>query len=231
MKTEYIVAIVVAVIVIVGGVLAFDYFTGDLGIINNKETSTFDNKFMSGVFVGNVSEVESNNTDNFSANYRDVEKRIDYNMSTSKNGSFLMDYLSIQSGSKIENRTIGDTKWQIMFSQGQGNIANNSTDGKNSTYDIYICQATENNQNYIIFIINEKVDGLAPTVESDGSLYCEFFTDYARPLLESVEFKHLEDAPEIYELLGISESDHNQLLEFMKQYRAGEIDINGNPTS
>ncbi|WP_409199373.1 hypothetical protein [Methanobrevibacter sp. DSM 116169] len=236
MKIKNIIAIIViAVVVIAGGILAFDYFTEDLGIVNPKPTTDFDNNFMSGKIVGNAKRVEMNESEDsinkWLDSYKDSENNIEYNMSTCKNATFLIDYLSLQGMGKAEVREYGGNEWNIYFSQGVPNQGEGSNNTTNVTFDIYICESNINNQSYLVYIIETKTDGIAPKVESDGSLYCELFTDYAQPLLENAEFKHNDDAPEVYELLGISESDYTQLAEYIRQYKAGEIDANGNAIS
>lgn len=247
MKIKYIVAIIILIIVvIVGGILAYDYYTAELEIINKKVTTDFDNAFMSGEFMGTVKENKLNDSNStltkWMASYKDNEHNIEYNMSTCKNATFLVDYLSLQGLSKPETREFGDMEWNIYYSQGVSTVAENDTnstnstnnttsDTRNKTFDIYICEANKDNQSYLIYVINEKTEGIAPPVESDGSLYCELFIDYIEPLLEDVELKHNDDAPEVYDLLGIPESDYTQLVDFIAQYKAGEIDINGNPIS
>ncbi|MCC7553217.1 MAG: hypothetical protein KO202_01810 [Methanobacteriaceae archaeon] len=246
MKIKYIIAtLIVIIIVIAGGILAYDHFTGDLGIINKKVTSSFDNAFMSGTFMGTVNEAEVNNSDEgldqWLANYKDEENNIEYNMSTCKNASFLLEYLSLQGLSGPETREYGGTEWNIYYSEGapttqngsDGNTSNNASNAssQNITYDIYICEANKDNQSYLIYIINPKTEGIVSPVESDGSLYCELFTDYIQPLLENTEFKHNDNVPEVYDLLGISEGEYTQLSDFIEKYKAGEVDAEGNTIS
>jgi hypothetical protein len=231
-KKSIIAIVIVAIVIIIGGVFAFDYFTGNIGLINNKDTTDFDNAFMSGRFIGTVNEVKvasaGADLEKWVTRYKDSENKIEYNMSTCKNGSFLTDYLSIQGLPSPEVREYGGTEWEIYFSEAMPTVTNNQTNtSSNITYNLYICKAEKDNQSYIIYVISDS----RSSVECDGSLYCELFTDYIQPLLESAELKHNSDAPEVYSLLGISESDYNQISAFMTQYKAGEIDINGNKIS
>ena len=69
----------------------------------------------------------------------------------------------------------------------------------------------------------------ASSVEVDGSLYCEAYESYVVPLLESSQLKPNSEVPELYELLGMDQSTFQQYVDLMEKYKAGEVDINGNP--
>ena len=228
METKYIIAAVIAgIVVIAGGILAYDFITDDLGILNSKGSTEFDNYFMSGKFVGNVVEIK-NNSDNFSANYKDNDNNIQYNMTTCTNGSFVLDYLSVNNNIKVETREYNGVEWNIMFSQTVPESTGNDSDARNKSMDLYLCEATEGNQSYLLFIALEKTDGIAPKLQSDGSLYCEFYTDYIIPLLKSAELKENENVPGAHELLGFTESEFILYSDLFTKYLNGEIDEYGN---
>ena len=59
--------------------------------------------------------------------------------------------------------------------------------------------------------------------------YCEAYEDYVVPLLESSQLKPNSEVPELYELLGMDQATFQQYVDLMERYKAGEVDINGNP--
>ena len=112
MKVKNIIIIlVIAIIVIAGSIFVYDYFTGDLGILNTKNTNNtpFDNAFISGEFVGTVEEsnITKSSLNNWTASYKDKENNIEYNMSTFKgdDSRFYPEYLLLNGYSNPEFRT------------------------------------------------------------------------------------------------------------------------------
>lgn len=221
-KVNKIIIAVVIIVAIVVGIFAINYF-----LLTPKETSSFDNKYMSGSFIGNVSKVDVGNKINGFITYKDKKNKIEYNMSSCKNASFLDDYLTLN-GLKPETRNYNGVNWKVYTSQAVpntnlSNLSENSTNksmpkAPSKTYNVFICEANEKNQSYLIFITYETI-GNNSKIQCDQSIYCELFTEYIEPLLSNIKFKSTSDTPEIYELLGISQSDFNQVSKYVEEYK------------
>lgn len=219
-------AVIIILIAIISGLFA-------LGFFNKTKTSSFDNNFMKGKFIGNVSEVPIPNSTikDWYVSYNDDVNKISYNVSTCKNASFLKDYLDLQGYKGPETRNYSGQEWNIYSAQGVPNTNNTTNSTNNVTqkivYNNYICQADKNGQSYLIFIIYTS-DGTSSAIKADGSVYCELFTEYIEPLLSSITLKHNDNAPEVYDLLGITKQDYDGLIYGLELYKNGTIDSNGN---
>lgn len=178
---------------------------------NNGNTSELNSAFISGTFNGNVTENLINDSipnHQFQASYVDKENGITYNMSTLKDGDFLMDIMSLQGLGAPEHRHLGDNDWNIYYSQAVPNTQVNSNSTNDSTvYNVYICQADKDNQTFLIYIISNS-----SKVQCDGSLYCPMYNDYVEPLLSSATLKTNPSAPTGAQVLNITDVQYNQLL-------------------
>lgn len=205
---------VIVIVIIIAGIAAS-------GILNSsdEETTPFNNTFMEGNFVGNVS--LANNSTPWMLSYSDSAHSIEYNISSCRNGSFLMDYFLAQGVSGPEEREYGGQEWDIYRAQAVPNVGNNTTNAtqSNEVLNIYICHAVKDNQSYLIYMIVANDTDL----ESDGSMFCEAYTDYLEPLLSNVNLIHNDDVPEVYTLLGLDEASFNQLQESVNQYLSGNM--------
>lgn len=201
------VVIIVVIAVIAGAAVFFS------GILNGNEVETsFDNNFTSGEFVGNVKVV--NNTDKWGVAYRDAENHIEYNMSTVKNASFLVDLYTLQGMKGPEHRTYNDQQWDIYTAQGATQIGNETS---NKTLQVFMCVANKNNQTYLVYVIfNNETN-----IKVSDSVFCDAFKDYVEPLLESMTLKHNDDAPSLSSLLGIDDNTLNQQAALIKEAKKG----------
>lgn len=210
--------VIIVVVVIIGGIYAFTM--SDKG---ESTTTPFDNSFMSGEFAGNVKLV--NNSTEWASAYADEDNKIQYNMSTCKNASYIIDTYLVQGMSGPDEREFNGQQWDIYTLTGMMNAGNNTTNSTNQTVYIYICVVNKENQDFLTYAIFEN----SSSVEVDGSLYCEAYEDYVVPLLESSQLKPNSEVPELYELLGMDQATFQQYVDLMEKYKAGEVDINGNP--
>lgn len=201
-----IVAIVVIVIAI-GAVFVSGFFDTTI-----EEMTPFDNDFSSGEFVGNVT--VQNSTDKWSVAYADKENQIEYNMSTCKNASLLVDMYVIEGMEGPEHRTFNNIKWDIYHAQGTQNTENSTGDNK---IDIFMCVANNGDQSYILYIIfynTTKVDG-------SSGMYSHAYKDYIEPMLDTVTLKVNPDAPTIYDALGIDQATYQQYVSIVDQVKKG----------
>ena len=127
-----------------------------------------------------------------------------------------MDIYYIQGVMNPEHRTINGNEWNIYFTQA---IQGNDTQNVNDTMRIVICQSQGEKQGYLIYAIfdsKSKVNGT--------NIYGDAYIDYIEPLLESVTLKESSNVPKIYEEFGLSESEFNQQMEMIKEYKAGNYE-------
>ncbi|WP_295722143.1 hypothetical protein [uncultured Methanobrevibacter sp.] len=195
-----------------------------LGAFSTGPTTKFNNDFMSGSIVGNAIEQPQTNNSNYSKwaqSYKDKTNGIEYNMSTCDNASFLLDVMQIQGGlPDPEIRKINGLNWTIYYSQAVPTTevnSNNPVNNTDPTLDVYILSTTYNNQSYLVYVVSNR------TVECDGTTYCKLYKEHIVPYLESVHLKHSSNVPHIYDLLGISSSDYKQLVDYVAQYKAGNL--------
>lgn len=222
-KTFSIGIIIIIAIIAIGGAFA-------LGLFDQSPTTNFNTKFMSGSFQGDV--VQNNNTSNntyadWGASFDDKNASIQYNMSSVKNGTFLIDLLTIQGLSSPETREYNGNSWNIYYSQAvptttanstnSTNTTNNSTDNS-SVMNVYICEAQKGDQTYLIYVVANSTK-----VQCDGSLYCDLFTDYIKPMLESTELKENSDAPHLYQTMNVTEQEFNDASKYLEQIKSGNI--------
>ena len=204
--------IIVFVLVILIVALGASYMM----FFNKGDTTNFNAAFISGSFTGNVSgNVINDSVPNhqFQASYIDSNNGITYNMSTLKDGDFLIDLMQLQGLQSPEHRQLGDNSWNIFYSQAVPNtqVSNNTTTDNSSVYNVYICQADKDNQTFLIYVISNS-----SKVECDGSLYCPMYKDYVEPLLTSTTLKTNPSAPTGPDVLGIDNATYNQLLDQIK---------------
>ncbi len=222
MERKYLIGIAALIIIVavVIGVFALHPF----GI--GEDTTPFDNKFMSGSFQGNVTEQSPANASSkfkdWGASYKDKSNGIEYNMSSCDNDTLILDILQIQSGlPEPEYREYNGLNWTIYYSTAvpTSQAVNNSTAGNSSQaiYNVYICSAQKDGQSYLIYVISNG------TVKCDGSTYCDLYANYIEPLLRSIEVKHSNNAPKVYDMLGVSKSDYNTLVKYVDAYKAGNL--------
>ena len=114
------------------------------------------------------------------------------------------------------DRTINGNDWNIYFAEA---VQGNDTQNANGAMRIIICQSQAEKQGYLIYVIidsKSKVNGT--------NIYGEAYTDYIEPLLESVTLKESSNVPKIYEEFGLTESEFNQQMDLIKEYKAGNLD-------
>ena len=213
-KKIFITLFVIVIIAIIGCVLYFTVFIAPEGGL-----TPFSNEFMEGEFVGTVNVINESNK--WAVPYKDPVHHIEYNMSTSKNSSFLVDLYKYQGMKGPEIRKYNGQEWNIYSAQGMtGNASSNSSNSSNIV-NVFMCVADKDNQSYVIYVVfNGNSD-----VNASGSVYSEGFTKYIEPLLKSITLKHNNDAPKLNEILGIDETSFNQQATLLNQA------INGNKTA
>ena len=208
-----IIVAIIAIVAIVGGIFLSGIFDG------NKETATtpFETEFMDGAFVGNVT--LKNGKEKFMHSYRDKEHKITYNISTVDNSTALMDIYSVQGVTNPEERSFNGNDWNIYFTEA---IPGNDSSAKdNNTMNIIICQSQGKKQGYLIYmIIDAKSD-----VNSTGNEFGQAYTDFAKPLLESITLKESKNVPKINEEFGMSEDQFAQQMELVQQLKAGNTSV------
>ena len=208
-----IIVAIIAIVAIVGGIFLSGIFDG------NKETATtpFETEFMDGAFVGNVT--LKNGKEKFMHSYRDKEHKITYNISTVDNSTALMDIYSVQGVTNPEERSFNGNDWNIYFTEA---IPGNDSSAKdNNTMNIIICQSQGNKQGYLIYmIIDAKSD-----VNSTGNEFGQAYTDFAKPLLESITLKESKNVPKINEEFGMTEDQFAQQMELVQQLKAGNTSV------
>ena len=218
MDKKYTIIIAAILIIVVALIASFA-----LGLFSTGPTTKFNNDFMSGSIVGTATEQPQNNNSNYSQwaqSFKDKTNGIEYNMSTCDNVSLLLDILQIQGGMpNPEVRKFNGVNWTIYYSQAvpTTQVNSNSTDNNSKPLDVYILSADYNNQSYLVYVVSNG------TVPCDGSTYCKLYTDYIDPYLDSVQFKHSNNVPHIYDLLGMSQSEYKELSDYLVQIKSGNI--------
>lgn len=203
--------IVVVIIVAIGAVFTSGFFDATV-----SETTPFDNNFMSGDFVGQVKTV--NDSEKWAVAYSDETHHIDYNMSTCKNATLLVDIYTLQGMEGPEHRTFNNQQWDIYHAQGMQTIGNTTNVSlTNETLNVYMCVANKAEQSYLIYVIfNNNTD-----VNSTGGVYSDGYENYIEPLLDSVTLKEDPNAPEIYDILGMDQSSYQQYAQLISQVKKG----------
>ena len=223
-KKTAIIAIAALAIVIssVGAVSAFELF----GMAFFGTATDFDNNFMSGTFNGDVIQNEIKDagiTKGWTDSYEDKEHNITYNMSCVKDGDFLTDYYQLQGLGAPEIRNYNGQPWKIFYSQAvpDSNVTDNKTAGNdtNNTIHVYICEADINGTAYTINVMSYE-----NKTECDGTLFCPLYKDYIGPLIESIQFKEAKKAPEMADLMGMSDEEFKFNREYLNGILNGTID-------
>lgn len=209
-KFIIIIMIIIVIVVIIGAIFTSGFLNTSI-----EKTTPFDNDFASGNFVGNVKIL--NNTSQWSAAYSDTENHIDYNMSTCKNASLIVDIYTIQGMQGPEHRIFNDQKWDIYNAQGMQTIGNNTNSSENQTLNVFMCVADRGEQSYIIYIIFNN----NTSINTTGGVYSQAYNEYIEPLLDSITLKENANAPTIYDVLGIDQSTYNQYAELISQIKKG----------
>lgn len=199
---------IILIIVIAGLIIA--------GVFNNNEVRTsFDNHFASGKLVGNVT--VKNESDNWSASYFDKTNNIEYNMSTVKNATFLVDLYAVQGLSGPEERTFNNQEWDIYTGQGVQSANDTQNNTVNTTIQVYMCVANKDNQSYVIYVICGNPD----KINASDNIFCEGFKNFIEPLLKSMSLKHDDNAPELSTLFGVDQKTLEQQDYLLKQAKNG----------
>ena len=208
--------IAVAIIVIIA-ILGVIFATGILNgnDKSNVETTPFNSTFMEGSFVGNTKLAEDNV---YMQSYEDKENKITYNISTVDDSDSLMDIYYLQGISNPEQRTLNRNDWNIYFAQAVSGDGNQSS---SEAMNIIICQSQSEKQGYLIYVIFAADSKVNFTLNTYGDAYIDFI----EPLLESVTLKETSNVPKIYDELGVSESEFNQQMDLIKQYKAGNTSV------
>lgn len=202
-----ILAAIVAVILIVGGLFITGAFNGE----GNSLTTPFKTDFMEGAFVGNVS--LENESEKFMHSYEDKYHHITYNISTVDNSSELMEIYQMQGVGSPEIRTFNGNNWSIYFTQA---LPGNDTNQSNAM-NIVICESQGKEQGYLVYIIfDSKSD-----VDASGQMFSPAYMKYVEPLLKSITLKKSNDVPKINEEFGLSEDEFAQQLNLLRQINAG----------
>ena len=202
-----IIAVIIAVIVIivaVSTIFVSGFFDTPIG-----EVTPFDNNFASGEFMGNVT--LENSTNQWSVAYSDKENQIEYNMSTCKNASLIVDMYVIEGMDGPEHRTFNNNEWDIYYAEGT------SDSGEGDKIDVYMCVANQGEQSYIIYTIFYNTT----RTESSGGVYSEGYGNYIEPLLDSITLKENPNAPTIYEALEIDQGTYQQYVHLVDQVKKG----------
>lgn len=211
-KNKKIIIAVLAIIIIifVAGALYVSFSQ------ENKEASShFNNTFMSGDFVGMVHVV--NNSSEWQKSYSDTTHHIDYNMSTCKNASFLVDMYSIQGLKGPEERTFNGQEWDIYSGQGISSINGSGNTTVNTTLNVFMCVADKDNQSYVIYIIfNNNTD-----VNVTDSVFCPAYDDYIEPLLKSITLVHNKNVPSLADMLGIDQASFDEQAHLISEVKKG----------
>lgn len=210
-KNIIIIAVLVVVIAILGVVLG----TGMLSNGNTKDlgTTPFETEFMEGSFVGDVKLV--NDTEKFMHSYEDKQHHITYNISTVDNSTALMDIYEIQGVTNPEERSFNGNDWNIYFTQA---VQGNDTSSKdNETMNIIICESQGEKQGYLIYMIIDPKSNINSTMNTYG----ESYTDFIKPLLESLTLKESKNVPKINEEFGLTEDQFAEQMDLVRQVKAG----------
>lgn len=207
--------IIIAVLVVVIAILGVVFGTGMLSNGNTKDlgTTPFETEFMEGSFVGDVKLV--NDTEKFMHSYEDKQHHITYNISTVDNSTALMDIYEIQGVTNPEERSFNGNDWNIYFTQA---VPGNDTSSKdNETMNIIICESQGEKQGYLIYmIIDSKSD-----INSTMNAYGESYTDFVKPMLESLTLKESKNVPKINEEFGLTEDQFAEQMDLVRQVKAG----------
>ena len=208
-KNIIIIAVIVAVIAIAAILFS--------GVLNQTQTTNFNTDFMSGAFVGNAVEIDSNDTNvSYGASYHDDVNNISYNITTMDNSSALMEIYQYQGVSGPEQRSYNGYDWNIYFAQTMP-VINNETNETQESMGIVICESQQESQGYVIYIIFEDLSKVNFTSNTFGESYINF----VEPLLNSVSLKQSDDVPAIYELFGLSEDEFYNQIEIIHQINHG----------
>ncbi len=208
-KNIIIIAVVVAIIAVVGFVFATGMLNGEEKTTN--ATTPFKTEFMEGVFVGNVS--LENDDEKFMHSYEDKKNKITYNISTVDDTDALMDIYYLQGVMNPEERTYNGNDWNIYFTQAVEDNGNSS----DKPMTIVICQSQAEKQGYLIYMIVDEDSKINATLNTYGELY----TDFVEPLLKSITLKESKHVPKVYEQFGLTEDQFNQQMDLIKEYKAG----------
>ena len=194
--------IIIGIIIVVIAIAAILFS----GVLNQTQTTKFNTDFMSGAFVGNVVENESNLS--YSSYFHDDVNNISYNLTTIDNASALMEIYRYQGFSDPENRVYNGNNWSIYFAQTVPVVDNTTNQTTNKSTGIIICESQQESQGYVIYIIFEDLSKVNFTLNTYGDSYIKF----VEPLLNSISLKKSDDVPVIYELWGMSEDEfYNQI--------------------
>ena len=204
-KKIYLIALIVIIIAVIG-VVAFTFFSGP------SEVTPFDTKFMAGEFAGKPVLVskDSNGTNSseWTVFYQDKDSKIDYSLSSCKNFTYLEDMYLYQGAQGPEKREFNGVQWRIYYAQGVSNDT-----GANTTYNMYLCVAEKDGQSYAIIVTADASSG----IKADASPDCDFFKEFLKPLLSSIEFKHNDDVIEPAEMFGFSQSEYDSTMAQLTQ--------------
>lgn len=220
MDNKKLIIIIAIIAIAVVAVVGYVFYSGML-TPETRETTNFTSDFMDGAFTSNVSEV---NKTKYFVSWKDNEHHIEYNMSTLDNTTALIDVQDVQSiinngGASgfvgPETRNYNGNDWKIYFTQGISTDENSSN--ANKTMNIIVCESQGEKQGYLIYIVLDN----SSDVEFRLSPFCDAYTEYVEPLLESITLKECKDVPHIYDKLGLSEADFREQMEIVHQVKAG----------
>ena len=206
-KNLIIIAVVIVAIVVVAGAI---FATGMLNKTEERPTTSFSNAFMEGAFTGEVK--LANNSSDFMQSYEDSQHSITYNISTVDNSTALMDIYYVHGVTNPEHRTFNGNDWNIYFTQA---IQGNDT---NKKMNIIICQSQGEKQGYLIYMI---VDSSTTDLNVSMNTFGEPYKSYVEPLLKSITLKESSNVPAIQDQFGLSESEFEQQMNMVHQYKAG----------
>lgn len=168
-------------------------------MVTSAETTKFNTEFMEGNFIGHV-DLE-NDTESYMHSYADSKNKIVYNISTVDDTISLMEIYAVQGVSSPTKVSLNGNDWNVYFSQA---ISNDNDE----QLDIVICQCQKDKQGYLIYAIFN--DG---AYEGSYSTSDESYTQFIKPLLESIKLKESKNIPKINDEFGLSEEEFQQYMD------------------
>lgn len=208
-KNMIIIGVIVVIIAIVGVIFA-------TGALNKNEVKTpFETDFISGSFVGNVSQTQTN--ESYAASFTDSQNGITYNFTTMDNSTALMEIYKFQGVQGPEQRTINGNDWNIYFAQAMPAANNTTSQANNHQMGVIICESQKESQGYVLSVIFEDLNKVNYTLNTFGDSYVKF----VEPMLKTINLKQSDNVPAVHEQFGMSKDDFNKQIELIHQVQAG----------
>lgn len=206
--------IIIAVVVVIIAVLGVIFATGALNN-NGGVTTPFETDFMSGTFVGNVSQSHTN--ESYMASFTDSQNNITYNLTTMDNSSALMEIYKFQGVVGPDHRTINGNDWNIYYAEAMPAVNNTTNQNHNQSMGVVICQSQKESQGYTLYVIFGDLKKVNFTLNTFGDSYVK----YIEPLLKTINLKKSDNVPAVHEQFGLSQDEFNKQIELIRQVQAG----------